>query len=183
MRILWMTRCGRPAPSRRPSASAQVSSRTRRREARVRLETCALTKNDGSGSSPPPLLHRTFLTRRVSGFARGIPAGRAGRRRHDPRDRSCARRGRPRRGPRRPFNLPEGRLSESVAKALIEPGHRRRNVDIPRFFSPPIPPRSAFATDSDTIPPRAVPGAPPAPPRVRPPAPSRRSRPVPGSSW
>ena len=115
--------------------------------------------------------------------ARGIPVGRADRWRRSPQDRSCARRGRPRRGPRRSFNLPESRLSKSVAKARIAPGRRRRIVDIPRFYSRPIPARSPFATDLDTLPPRDVPGAPPAPPRVRPPAPSHRSRPVPGSSW
>ena len=52
-------------------------------------------------------------------------------------------------------------LSKSVAKARIEPVCRKRIVDIPRFFSPPIPARGAFATDSDTPPPRTVPGAPP----------------------
>ena len=40
-----------------------------------------------------------------------------------------------------------------------------RNVDIPRFSSPPIPARGAFATDLDTPPPRLAPGAPCAPPR------------------
>ena len=39
------------------------------------------------------------------------------------------------RGPRR------RRLSKSATKAWISPGRRKRNVDIPRFFSPPIPPR------------------------------------------
>ena len=53
------------------------------------------------------------------------------------------------RGPGRSFNLPEGRLSESVAKAPIEPGRRERIVGIPRFFSRPIPVRGAFATDLD----------------------------------
>ena len=53
-------------------------------------------------------------------------------------------------------------LSKSVAKARIEPGCRKRIVDIPRFFSPPIPARGAFATDSDTPPPRTAPRAPPA---------------------
>ena len=70
------------------------------------------------------------------------------------------------RGPRR------RRLSKSVAKARIEPERRKRNVDIPRFCSPPISPRRAFATDSDTNPPRTAPGAPCAPPRARPSAPS-----------
>ena len=64
------------------------------------------------------------------------------------------------RGPGRPFNPPEGRLSESVAKARIAPERRRRIVDIPRFFSRPIPVRGAFATDLDNRPPRTVPGAP-----------------------
>ena len=62
-------------------------------------------------------------------------------------------------GPRR------RRLSKSVAKARIAPGRAKRNVDILRFLSPPIPSRSAFAADLDTHPPRAVPGAPRAPPR------------------
>ena len=57
------------------------------------------------------------------------------------------------------------RLSKSVAKARIEPGRARRNVDIPRFFSRPIPSRGAFATDLDTLPPRIVSKAPPAPSR------------------
>ena len=69
------------------------------------------------------------------------------------------------RGPGRSFNLPESRLSKSVAKARIGPKRRKRNVDIPRFFSRPIPARSAFATDLDKSPPRIVPGAPCAPPR------------------
>ena len=56
-------------------------------------------------------------------------------------------------------------LSKSVAKARIEPGRARRNVDIPRFFSWPIPSRGAFATDLDTLPPRIVSKAPLAPPR------------------
>ena len=41
-------------------------------------------------------------------------------------------------------------LSKSVAKAQIEPERARRNVDIPRFFSWPIPSQGAFATDLDT---------------------------------
>ncbi len=57
------------------------------------------------------------------------------------------------------------RLSESVAKARIGPGRARRNVDIPRFFSWSIPSRGAFATDLDTLPPRIVSKAPPAPSR------------------
>ena len=61
-------------------------------------------------------------------------------------------------GPRR------RRLSKSVAKARIEPGRRRRIVDILRFFSRPISARGAFATDLDTCPPRIVPGVPPVPP-------------------
>ena len=94
------------------------------------------------------------------------------------RSRSGDRRGRrPCRGPRR------RRLSKSVAKTPIEPGRARRIVDIPRFCSPPIPPRDAFATDSDTPPPRTAPGAPPAPPHARPAPSPRRSRPVRGSFW
>ena len=51
-------------------------------------------------------------------------------------------------------------MSESVAKARIPPKHRKRIVDIPRFFSRPIPARSAFATDSDTPPPPDRPRSP-----------------------
>jgi len=69
-------------------------------------------------------------------------------------------------------------LSKSVAKARIEPEHWRRIVGIPRFFSRPIPVRSAFATDLDTPPPESVPGVPPAPPRAHSSAPSWRSRPA-----
>ena len=60
------------------------------------------------------------------------------------------------------------RLSESVAKARIEPGRAQGIVGIPRFFSRPIPARSAFATDLDTPPTRIVPGITPAPPQPRP---------------
>ena len=56
-------------------------------------------------------------------------------------------------------------LSKSVAKARIEPERRKRIVDIPRFFSWSIPSRGAFATDLDTLPPRIVSKAPPAPSR------------------
>ena len=52
------------------------------------------------------------------------------------------------------------RLSESVAKTRVAPKRARRNADIPRFFSRPIPARSAFATDLDTSPSQTVPGAP-----------------------
>ena len=51
----------------------------------------------------------------------------------------------PARGPR------ERSLSKSVAKVPIAPERRRRNVDIPRFFSQPIPARGAFATDLDKL--------------------------------
>ena len=44
---------------------------------------------------------------------------------------------------------PGGRLSKSVAKARIAPERWKRIVDIPRFFSPSIPARDAFATDLD----------------------------------
>ena len=60
------------------------------------------------------------------------------------------------------------RLSKSVAKARILPGCVKRNVDIPRFLSPPIPPQSAFATDPDMPLPRNVSGAPRAPLLSRP---------------
>ena len=48
------------------------------------------------------------------------------------------------------FNLPEGRLSKSVAKARIGPECRKRIADIPGFYSRPIRSRGAFATDLDT---------------------------------
>ena len=57
-------------------------------------------------------------------------------------------------------------------KARIESECRRRNVDILRFFLLSIPPRSAFAADSDTILLQTIPGAPCASPRVRPSAPA-----------
>ena len=76
----------------------------------------------------------------------------------------------------RSFNLPEGRLSKSVAKAPTGPERRKRIVDIPRFFSRPIPPRDVFVADLDTPSPRTVPGAPHAPPRARPSPPPQRRR-------
>ena len=72
--------------------------------------------------------------------AAAIPAG------LPPGDPSPGSAGPPRRGPQR------RRLSKSVAKARIAPERQRRIVDIPRFFSPPIPVRGAFATDLDRIP-------------------------------
>ena len=60
-----------------------------------------------------------------------------------------------------------GPLSKSVAKAPIAPERRERIVGIPRFSLPPIPPRSAFATDLDMFPPESVPGVPPVPPHPR----------------
>ena len=76
------------------------------------------------------------------------------------------------------YNLPEGRLSKSATKAPIGPERRRRIVDIPRFFSRPIPPRDVFVADLDTPPPRIIPGASPAPPRARPSPPARRYGPT-----
>ena len=78
-----------------------------------------------------------------------------------------------RRGRRPTRGAPPGdprrhRLSESVAKARIEPRRAKGIVGIPRFFSRSIPARGAFATDSDTPPPRTAAGAPPAPPCARP---------------
>ena len=71
-------------------------------------------------------------------------------------------RSRPCRGPRRRS------LSKSATKARIEPERARRIVDIPRFFSPPIPARDAFVADLDTFSLEIVPGAPCAPPHRRP---------------
>ena len=78
------------------------------------------------------------------------------RRRHEPR-----RGGRPPspQGPRR------RQLSKSATKASVEPKHRKRIVDIPRFYPRPIPARGAFVADVDTTPPRVATGAPPAPRR------------------
>jgi len=70
-------------------------------------------------------------------------------------------------------------LSESVAKARIPPKHRKRIVDIPRFFSRPIPARGAFATDSDTPPPLDRPRSPArtimTTPATSPPLPARKA--------
>ena len=57
-----------------------------------------------------------------------------------------------------------GAVSESVAKALVESKRRKRIVDIPRFYSWPIPARGDFATDSDTSSPRPIPRVLPTPP-------------------
>ena len=57
-------------------------------------------------------------------------------------------------------------MSESATKARIEPGRAKGIVDIPRFFSRPTPPWSAFVADSDAPPPQTVPGTPPTPPRA-----------------
>ena len=89
-----------------------------------------------------------------------------------------------RRGRRPTRGAPPGdprrhRLSESVAKARIPPKHRKRIVDIPRFFSRPIPARGAFATDSDNRCRRGSPGGAPRVgrrPRREPPAPRRALR-------
>ena len=108
---------------------------------------------DRSGRRDPP----------QAAFPRARRGHRGGRR---------ARRGRP--GGRRARRPTRGhpprpvrgrRLSKSATKAPIEPERTRRNVDIPRFCSPPIPPRGAFVADLDTPPPRVTPGAPPAPHR------------------
>ena len=110
---------------------------------------------DRSGRRDPP----------QAAFPRARRGHRGGRR---------ARRGRP--GGRRARRPTRGhpprpvrgrRLSKSATKAPIEPERTRRNVDIPRFCSPPIPPRGAFVADLDTPPPRTATEVPPAPPRRR----------------
>ena len=79
----------------------------------------------------------------------------------------CPRR-RQRHGPHRSGRPPSPagprrrRLSKSATKTPTEPERRKRIVDIPRFCSPPIPPRGAFVADLDTTSPRVAPGAPPA---------------------
>ena len=87
--------------------------------------------------------------------ARASPRPRGG----TPREHHPARNAPPPAGPRRRS------LSESVAKTGIEPRHAERTIDIPRFCLRSIPIRGAFATDSDTTPPRLAPGVPSAPPR------------------
>ena len=57
-------------------------------------------------------------------------------------------------------------MSKSATKDRIEPGRAKGIVDIPRFFSRPTPPWSAFVADSDAPPPQTVPGTPPTPPRA-----------------
>ena len=85
-----------------------------------------------------------------------------------PSDRRGARHGRrPADGAPPPKASRRRRLSKSVAKARIEPEHRKRMVDIPHLCSPPIPVWGAFATDSDTLPPQAASGVPLAPLRAR----------------
>ena len=70
----------------------------------------------------------------------------------------------PRRGGERPPRGPwRHQLSKSATKAPIEPERARRNVDIPRFHSRPIPARGAFVADLDTPTPQPTPQAPPAP--------------------
>ena len=66
-------------------------------------------------------------------------------------------------------------MSKSATKARIEPGCTKRIVDIPRFFSRPTSPWSAFVADLDKPPPQTVPGAPPAPPRAGRSRPSRHT--------
>ena len=88
-----------------------------------------------------------------------------------------------RRGRRPPRGAPPGGpqrrgSSKSATKTPAPLKHRKIIVDIPRFFSPPIPSRGAFAADSDAPRPRNAPGAPPAPSRARPPASPRRSGPA-----
>ena len=104
---------------------------------------CACRSRQGRSEAPAGARSARLGARRVGA---GRPGGRGERRGR-----------RPRRGPRR------RRLSKSVAKARTESELWKRNVDIPRFCPRPVSPRDAFATDSDTTPPRLAPGAPPAP--------------------
>ena len=59
----------RRAPGPPISASAQVSSRTRRREVRVRLETCALAKNWPDSPPPRPVVKPRHRPARAHGRA------------------------------------------------------------------------------------------------------------------
>ena len=111
-----------------------------------------------AGPRPVTLRERVILPEPT------LPQARRGRR-SDHRGRRGARSGRrPTRG-RLPRPAHARRLSKSATKAPIEPEHTRRNVDIPRFSSRPIPPRGAFVADLDTPPPRVTTGAPLAPRR------------------
>ena len=138
-----------------------------RRDVHFALEMCILHSKTTAGTA----LSNAKCTSRRRGAPRrpsprsttttaDTPAGPPGRSRRPPRSPSDPQR--PSRGPWR------RRLSKSATKARIAPEHRRRIVDIPRFFSRPIPARGAFVADLDTTPPRTAPGAPPAPPRARP---------------
>ena len=98
----------------------------------------------GAGILPGPALPRARRARRCR------PGGRRAR---------CPTRGRPPRPAR------GGSLSKSATKTRIEPERRKRIVDIPRFSSRSIPPRSAFVADLDTPQPRVTTGVPPAPRR------------------
>ena len=202
-----------PGPGRTSDfASAQVSSRTRTSQPRVRLETCALAKNGDAvsrpgcgrgGPGPPAPSGRSWdfsgekgspvaaAFEEVTGGAPssststdpGYGASEEGAREIGDMARQIA--GRCTRGSRPvvgapavaavgraasppgvrggasligraavgvPARGPRGRsLSKSVAKAPIAPERRKRNVDIPRFFSRPIPSRRAFATDLDKL--------------------------------
>ena len=141
---------GRRHPLRRPPAVRGTATRQARGGGAVPNRV----RSSGAGGSRPPDPHL-------------VGAPRTSRESHAPhRSRSSG----------RSFNLPEGRLSKSVAKAPTGPERRKRIVDIPRFFSRPIPPRDVFVADLDTPSPRAVPGAPPAPPRARPSPPPQRRR-------
>ena len=111
-----------------------------------------------AGPRPVTLRERVILPEPT------LPQARRGRR-SGHRGRRGARSGRrPTRG-RLPRPAHARRLSKSATKAPIEPERARRNVDIPRFSSRPIPARSAFVADLDTPPPRVATGAPPAPRR------------------
>ena len=109
-----------------------------------------------AGPRPVTLRERVILPEPT------LPQARRGRR-SGHRGRRGARSGRrPTRG-RPPRPVRGGGLSKSATKAPIEPERARRNVDIPRFSSRPIPARSAFVADLDTPPSRIASGAPSAP--------------------
>ena len=135
----------------------------RRRDVHSALERCILHSRMTVGTALSNA-KCTFRRRRRSGDRRHGPSDRRAVYSRVPSGRRGARRGRRRAG-RVPTRGPRGRkLSKSATKAWIEPECTRRIVDIPRFFSRPIPSRRAFATDSDTPPPRTVPGVPRVPP-------------------
>ena len=125
-----------PAPPRPPGGASWTGRRSRRtprrpRWTRGRTARPARTRPDARARTSSRRAHRLSDVLTHEGKFPRAPSDHqdAHRSRRPPR-------GTPPEVPRR------HRLSESVAKARIPPKHRKRIVDIPRFFSRPIPARS-----------------------------------------